>query len=161
MAGSGAGAVLAAFSIGGLATSVLLSVLARTGGRVAVLLSVAATAVLLLVFGSTPDVLSAVLCGAAMGITSGITMVICQGQVQQSTPPAMLGRVTAVLTLLTLGLSPLAYAGVGLIADTAGLPAFFMAAAAIVAISAALLAVARFGTAGGSAGSGLESPSVS
>ncbi|MFE6733837.1 MFS transporter [Microbacterium sp. NPDC057650] len=156
-----AGAVLAAFSIGGLATSVLLSILPRTGGRATVLLSVVATATLLLVFGIAQDMLSAVLCGAGMGITSGVTMVVCQGQVQQSTPPAMLGRVTAVLTLLALGLSPLAYAGVGLIAGAAGLPAFFTAAAAVVAISAALLAVARFGPAGASAGSGLESPTVS
>ncbi|MFE6994975.1 MFS transporter [Microbacterium sp. NPDC057659] len=156
-----AGAVLAAFSVGGLATSVLLSILPRTGGRSAVLLSVVATAALLLVFGSVTEVMPAVLCGAGMGITSGVTMVLCQGQVQRSTPPAMLGRVTAVLTLLTLGLTPLAYAGVGLIAEAVGLPAFFSAAAIIVAISAALLALARFGPAGESAGSGLGSPSVS
>lgn len=143
-----AGAVLAAFSIGGLATSLLLSVLPRVGGRAAVLLSVASTAALLLVFGSAPGPVPAVLCGAGMGVTSGVTMVLCQGQVQQSTPPAMLGRVTAVLTLLTLGLSPLAYAGVGVIADVAGLPVFFTAAAVIVAASGALLAVARFGRTG-------------
>lgn len=151
-----AGAVLAAFSIGGLGTSVLLSILPRAGGRATVLVSVLATGALLLVFGAVPNVLSAVLCGAGMGVASGVTMVLCQGQVQQSTPPDMLGRVTAVLTLLTLGLSPLAYVGVGLVADTAGLPTFFIAAAVLVAFSAALLAVARFGPADPTADSGLS-----
>ncbi|MFC4139180.1 MULTISPECIES: MFS transporter [unclassified Microbacterium] len=143
-----AGAVLAAFSIGGLVTSLALSALPRAGGRATVLASVAVTAALLLVFGASAEVAAAVLCGAGMGVSSGVTMVLCQGQVQQQTPPAMLGRVTAVLTLLTLGLSPLAYAGVALIADVAGLAAFFAAAAAIVAASGALLVIARFGPAG-------------
>lgn len=142
-----AGAVLAGFSIGGLVTSALLAVIPHTGGRAAVLTSITMTTTLLLLFTTAPGVLAAVLCAAAMGISSGVTMVLCQGQVQSTTPPALLGRVTAVLTLLTLGLSPLAYAGVGMIADFAGLPVFFAAAAAVVAASGVLLAVSRFGPA--------------
>ena len=89
-----AGAVLAGFSIGGLATSLLLSVLPRTGGGAAGGNSCAVTAARLLIFASPPD------------------------------------------------------AGVALIADVAGLAAFFAAAAGILAASGALLAVTRFGPAG-------------
>lgn len=109
------------------------------------LISIAMTTTLLLLFPAVPAVLGAVLCAKLMGITSGITMVHCQGQVQSATPPALLGRVTAVLTLLTLGLSPLAYAGVGVIVDVAGLPVFFAAAAALVAAAGVFLTVSRFG----------------
>lgn len=141
-----AGGVLAAFSIGGLAASILLSWTAHTGGRAMMLAAVGATALLLIVFGASVDPGAAFLWGTALGVTSGVTMVLCQGQVQRATPPALLGRVTAVLTLLTLGLSPLAYAGVGLVADLAGVPALFSAAAAVVAVSGVVLAVARFET---------------
>jgi len=140
-----AGGVLAVFSLGGLATSVLLSMTTRTGGRAVMLASVGATALLLVAFGACADPGAALLVGAALGVTSGVTMVLCQGQVQRATPPALLGRVTAVLTLLTLGLSPLAYAGVGLVADLAGVSALFTAAAVVVAASGAVLATARFG----------------
>lgn len=140
-----AGAMLTAFSLGGLAISLLMSALPRSGGRLTVLGSAAATAVLLLLFGMSADTVPAVLCSAGLGVASGVTQVICQGQVQRSTPVTMLGRVTAVLTLLTLGLSPLAYAGVGLVADSAGLPAFFGAAAGVIVLSGLLLATARFG----------------
>lgn len=141
-----AGGVLAAFSVGGLATSVLLSMTTRAGGRTMTLASVGATALLLIAFGSSTDPGAAFLWGATLGITSGVTMVLCQGQVQRATPPALLGRVTAVLTLLTLGLSPLAYAGVGLVADLAGVPTLFTAAAVVVAASGVVLATARFET---------------
>lgn len=139
-----AGGVLAAFSLGGLATSAVLSATTRAGGRPLVLVSVAMTATLLIVFGSSADVRTALICGAGLGVTSGITMVLCQGQVQRSTPPALLGRVTAVLSLLTLGLSPLAFVGVSLVADLAGLPTFFTAAAAVVAAAGIVLAGVRF-----------------
>ena len=141
-----AGGVLTAFSIGGLVTSVLLSMTTRAGGRTMMLASVGATALLLIAFGSSADPGAAFLWGAMLGITSGVTMVLCQGQVQRATPPALLGRVTAVLTLLTLGLSPPAYAGVGLVADFAGVPTLFAAAAVVVVASGVVLATARFGT---------------
>lgn len=140
-----AGAMLTAFSLGGLAVSLLMSTLPAVGGRLTVLGSVATTAMLLLLFGISADAVPAVLCSAGLGVSSGVTQVICQGQVQRSTPVAMLGRVTAVLTLLTLGLSPLAYAGVGVVADLAGLPVFFTVAAGVILLSGLLLATARFG----------------
>lgn len=140
-----AGGVLATFSIGGLATSVLLSMTSRIGGRAVILVSVGATALLLIAFGGSADPGAAFLWGAALGVTSGVTMVLCHGRVQQATPPALLGRVTAVLSLLTLGLSPLAYSAVGLVADLAGIPALFTAAAVTVAVSGVVLATARFG----------------
>lgn len=141
-----AGVILAGFSVGALVTSLAMSTMRRTGGRAVVLVSVAATAGLLLFFGGAADVGTAILSGAGLGVTSGTTMVLCQGQVQRSTPPALLGRVTAVLTLLTFGLSPLAYAGVGLVADTAGLPMFFAATAAVVVAAGVVLATVRFGS---------------
>ncbi|WP_292703572.1 MFS transporter [Microbacterium sp. 69-10] len=140
-----AGAMLTAFSLGGLAVSLLMSTLPAVGGRLTVLGSVAATAMLLLLFGMAADAVPAVLRSTGLGVASGVTQVICQGQVQRSAPVAMLGRVTAVLTLLTLGLSPLAYAGVGVVADLAGLPVFFAVAAGVILLSGLLLATARFG----------------
>ena len=140
-----AGAMLTAFSLGGLAVSLLMSTLPAVGGRLTVLGSVAATAMLLLLFGMAADAVPAVLRSTGLGVASGVTQVICQGQVQRSAPVAMLGRVTAVLTLLTLGLSPLAYAGVGVVAALAGLPVFFAVAAGVILLSGLLLATARFG----------------
>ncbi|MCK9792364.1 hypothetical protein M1843_01215 [Isoptericola sp. 4D.3] len=43
----------------------------------------------------------------------------------RSTPRALLGRVTALLSLATLGLSPLGSGAVGVIAETWGIAVFF------------------------------------
>lgn len=98
---------------------------------------------LLLVVSQVTEPLPALIVGAGLGLTSGTTTVICHGLIQQRSPRHLLGRVTAVLSLLTLGISPLLYAGTGAVASAVGIEPFFYAAAAIVLLAAAVLTSAR------------------
>jgi hypothetical protein len=139
-----AGAVLAAFSVGGIVVSVLLATLpVAAPGRLTTLVALGATAPLLVLLGSTPDTAHAIVAGALLGVTTGAVMVICHGRIQQSTPPALLGRVTALLSLATLGLSPLTYGAVGVVAGSWGVGAFFALAAGVMVLAGVVLAGAR------------------
>lgn len=140
-----AGGTLSAFSLGGLAASLACAALPpRALGKTTLTTSTLSTAALLCGLALVPTAWAAIMIGAAMGITSGVTMVLCHGQIQQTTPSDLLGRVTALLTLLTLGVSPLLYAGAGTIAATIGIAAFFYAAALITLIAATGLAITHF-----------------
>ncbi|MGH8965052.1 MAG: tetratricopeptide repeat protein, partial [Actinomycetes bacterium] len=86
----------------------------------------------------------AIVAGALLGATTGTAMVICHGQIQQSTPPAVLGRVTALLSLATLGLSPLTYGAAGAIAAASGTAVFFALAAGVLVLAGLTLTRARF-----------------
>lgn len=136
-----AGAVLAAFSVAGIVVSVLWATLpVAAPGRAPTLVALGATAPLLVLLGTTASAALAVVAGALLGATTGTVMVVCQGRIQQSTPPALLGRVTALLSLATLGLSPLTYGAVGLLAGAWGVGAFFVLAAGVMVAAAAVLA---------------------
>jgi len=136
-----AGAVLAAFSVGGIVVSVLLATLPiASPGRVTTLVALGATAPLLVLLGRTADTAHAVVAGALLGATTGTVMVICHGRIQQSTPPALLGRVTALLSLATLGLSPLTYGAAGIVVGVWGIGAFFALAAGVMVLAVMVLA---------------------
>lgn len=140
-----AGAILVTFSAVALGTSALLAfVPARLLGRGAALAALTATALLLLALGAAPGVAPAMACGGGLGLTTGITMIVCQGQLQRAAPPELLGRITAALSVLTLGLGPIAYAATGFIANTAGMPMFFAIAGAFVAAAGVVIAFSRF-----------------
>lgn len=87
-----------------------------------------------------PTPLTGLLTSVALGLTSGTTTAICHGLIQQRSPRRLLGRATAVLCLLTLGISPVLYLGAGAVASTIGIQPFFYAAAAITLLAAGVLA---------------------
>jgi MFS family permease len=139
-----AGAALTIFSIAGLLASLLCAVIpARLTGRTTAVAATACTVVLLVCASLVPGPLTAVITCAALGLTSGTTTAICHGQIQQRSPRQLLGRVTAILSLLTLGISPVLYAGAGAVASAVGIEPFFYAAAAIVLLAVGVLASTR------------------
>ncbi|SKC51218.1 MFS transporter [Krasilnikoviella flava] len=135
-----AGGVLAAFSVGGLVVSVLLATIpTQPLGRRATLAALWPTAPLLVLLGTTPVVGVAIAASGLLGAMTGTVMVLCHGRIQQSTPPALLGRVTALLSMATLGLSPLGYGAVGMIAGAWGVGVFFVLSAAVVTLAGLVL----------------------
>lgn len=139
-----AGGILTAFSITGIAASLLCAVApAGLTGRATAVAAAVGTALLLIVVSRLTAPLPALIVGAGLGFTSGTTTVICHGLIQQHTPRPLLGRVAAVLGVLTLGVSPVLYAGTGALASAATIQPFFYTTAAIVLLAAGVMASAR------------------
>ncbi|MFC8830585.1 MFS transporter [Streptomyces sp. NPDC057137] len=132
-----AGWILSAFSIGGAVASLLLSVLRRVP-RAGLTMSCALllTAALVVATGNAPTAGLSIGLGALLGTASGAAMVVSNALLQKETDPRYLGRVTSVMTLCTLGLSPLLYPLVGLVAAGWGIGAFFAGCGAICLLAA-------------------------
>lgn len=136
-----AGGALTVFSIAGLLASLLCAVApASLTGKATAVAATAGTVVLLICLGLAPTALIALITSAGLGLTSGTTTAICHGLIQQRSPRQLLGRVTAVLSLLTLGVSPVLYLGTGAVASTIGIQPFFYTAAAIALLAVGVLA---------------------
>ena len=136
---SGMAWIAGAFSVGGAAASLLLTVrptLPRAG--MAIHLSLLATAAGTAALGSVSDLAVAVVFGAAAGLTSGITMTITSALVQTVVDPRFLGRVTSVTTLFALGLAPALFPAVGFIAAWWGAAIFFIGCAGLCLLAAAI-----------------------
>lgn len=140
-----AGWILGAFSVGG---AVVAGVMATLAGRVsrarlalprtpALAGSLALTASLLLIWGALGR-LGAVAVALVLGATTGVTAVLANARLQSAAAPRLLGRVTSVTTLCTLGLSPLLFPLVGVVAEAWGTGAFF-ALCAVVCGAAAIV----------------------
>lgn len=132
-----AGWILSAFSVGGAAASLLLSV-ARRVPRAGLTMSCALllTAALVVATGNAPTAGLSIGLGALLGTASGAAMVVSNALLQKETDPRYLGRVTSVMTLCTLGLSPLLYPLVGLVAASWGIGAFFTGCGVICVLAA-------------------------
>lgn len=132
-----AGWILSAFSVGGAAASLLLSV-ARRVPRAGLTMSCALllTAALVVATGNAPTAGLSIGLGALLGTASGAAMVVSNALLQKETDPRYLGRVTSVMTLCTLGLSPLLYPLVGLVAASWGIGAFFTGCGLICVLAA-------------------------
>lgn len=105
---SGMGWVLAGFGVGAGAVSLLLTVrgrLPRAGLVAALSILAGSTAIGALAF--VPDLAGAVGIALAVGLLTGLSGVMCGALLQTQTDPAYLGRVTAVSSLVSLGLTPL------------------------------------------------------
>jgi MFS family permease len=136
---SSVGWILGAFSFGGAVGAIALTTrpkLVRAGLVCAVFFAVTAAATGALAMASSL-VLAACL-AALMGAASGVAGVVAHTLVQLHSAPEYLGRVTAVLTLGTVGLSPLLYPLTGAAAAAWGTSSVFAACAAIT-LSAALI----------------------
>nr|WP_279583116.1 MFS transporter [Fodinicola feengrottensis] len=131
------GWILSAFSVGGAASAVVLSAvrgIRRAGLTMA--LSLVITAVLVTVIGLLNFQLVAIAIAGLLGFSSGCTMVLSNALIQKEAEPRYLGRVTAVTTFCTLGLSPLLFPLTGLIAAGWGIGVFFAACGGICAVAA-------------------------
>ncbi|MET9553807.1 MFS transporter [Streptomyces sp. NPDC006645] len=131
-----AGWILSAFSIGAAIASLLLSVSPRVP-RAGLTMSCALllTASLVVATGNAPTAALSIALGALLGTASGAAMVVSNALLQKETDPRYLGRVTSVMTLCTLGLSPLLYPLVGLVAASWGVGAFFTGCGVICALA--------------------------
>ena len=132
-----AGWILGAFSIGGAAVAGAMAALAERIGRPRLLLagSLALTTALLLgwaAFGRP----GAVAIAAALGATTGVTAIVANARLQTVAAQQFLGRVTSVTTLCTLGLSPVLFPLVGVVAEAWGIGVFFALCAVVCAAAA-------------------------
>lgn len=136
---SGMGWIAGAFSLGGAAAGLLLTVAPRTPragpAMSAALLVTAAGAVAL---GQAPSLPAAVVCGALIGLSSGLTTVVTSALIQTETDPRYLGRVNSVTTLCTLGLAPVLFPAVGVTVSLWGAKVFFAGCGAICLFAAML-----------------------
>ncbi|WP_432167061.1 MFS transporter [Streptomyces sp. bgisy031] len=136
---AGMGWIASAFSIGGATAGLLLTVSARIP-RAGLVMSGAlfVTAAGTVALGHAPSLPAAVLFGALVGLTSGITMAVTSALVQTEVDPHYLGRVTAVTTLGTLGLAPVLFPAVGITVDRWGAAAFFTGCGGICLLAGTL-----------------------
>ncbi|MCX5057810.1 MFS transporter [Streptomyces sp. NBC_00201] len=105
---SGMGWVLAGFGVGAGLVSLLLAVRGRLphAGQVSgYALLAGAVAIAALAF--VPTLLAAVAVALAVGLLAGLSGAMCGALLQTQADPAFLGRVTAVSSLVSLGLTPL------------------------------------------------------
>ncbi|WP_328550553.1 MFS transporter [Streptomyces sp. NBC_00366] len=105
---SGMGWVLAGFGVGAGLVSLLLAVRGRLphAGQVSgYALLAGAVAIAALAF--VPTLLAALAVALAVGLLAGLSGAMCGALLQTQADPAFLGRVTAVSSLVSLGLTPL------------------------------------------------------
>lgn len=130
-------AMLSAFSIGGATAGIAATVLNRIPRpRLTIVVSLLVTALGLAPIGWIPSVAGIAVSGL-LGLTSGITMVAGYTLLQQIAEPGFLGRVTAVTSLFTLGLSPLILPVVGLATAFWGVGVVFVGCAVVNLLAAA------------------------
>ncbi|MEV5199362.1 MFS transporter [Streptomyces sp. NPDC053720] len=135
----GMGWVASAFSLGGAAAGLLLTVsprIPRAGPAMSAALLVTAAGTVAL--GQAPSLPVAVLSGALIGLTSGFTTVVTGALLQTETDPRYLGRVTSVTTLCTLGLAPALFPAVGVTVALWGAGVFFTGCGAICLLAAVI-----------------------
>jgi Major Facilitator Superfamily len=136
--------ILAAFSVAGAAVGLLFAALRRVPGSAGFLAgSLVATALLVTAIGRAGTPPLAMVLGAALGITTGATAVTSATSLQLQTHPSYLGRVTAVVSLCTVGLSPVVYPVVGVVTAAFGAPVFFLGCGALCLVAAAVAVTIR------------------
>ncbi|WP_329167694.1 MFS transporter [Streptomyces sp. NBC_01267] len=153
--GWGAGAlgwILAAFSVGGAVSGLLLAAVKRVPYARGVLSgALLLTTVLVVALGRAPGPGTAVALGAFLGAASGAAVVVSNGLLQERAEIRYLGRVTAVTSLCTVGLSPLLYPLAGLITAAWGTGVFFMGCGAVCLLATGISLSVRPSGSGASA----------
>jgi MFS family permease len=135
------GWILSAFSVGGAASALLFSAIrVRKSAGLVMSLCMVITAILVTAIGLVSVQPLAIGVGALLGFSSGCTMVLSNALVQKEAEPQYLGRVTAVTTFCTLGLSPLLFPLTGLITARWGSGVFFAVCGGICAAAAIISA---------------------
>ncbi|GLZ79616.1 MFS transporter [Actinorhabdospora filicis] len=133
------GGLLSGFSVGGAVSGLGLLAVGRFRRPGAVMaLSLAASGILVAATGVLASPVAAIVCSGALGLSGGVAMVVGAAELQARTEPRYLGRITAVSTLATLGLSPLLLPLAGLVSQRWGAAWFFGGCAAVCLTAAAL-----------------------
>ncbi|APE21025.1 MULTISPECIES: MFS transporter [Streptomyces] len=133
---SGIGWVLAGFGVGAGSASLLLGVKGRVPRAGAVLgwtMTLGAVSIGALAF--VPRLPVAVAVALAIGLLAGLSGALCGALVQTECDPAYLGRVSAVSSLVSLGLAPLTYPLTGAAIGLWGVGPVFTVSAAICALA--------------------------
>ncbi|MCX5225627.1 MFS transporter [Streptomyces sp. NPDC006553] len=133
---SGIGWVLAGFGVGAGGASLLLSVKGRVPRAGAVLgwtMTVGAVSIGALAF--VPQLPLAVAVALAIGLFAGLSGALCGALVQTECDPAYLGRVSAVSSLVSLGLAPLSFPFTGAAIGLWGVGPVFTVSAAVCALA--------------------------
>ncbi|GGV18631.1 MFS transporter [Streptomyces filipinensis] len=129
---SGMGWVLAGFGIGAGAASLLLTVRGRLP-RAGLVTGCACTAgsVAVGALGFVPTLAAAVGTALFVGLLTGLSGALCGALLQTHSDPACLGRVTAVSSLISLGLTPLSMPVAAAAIGTWGLGPVYAVSAAV------------------------------
>ncbi|WP_055599141.1 MFS transporter [Streptomyces aureus] len=133
---SGIGWILAGFGTGAGAASLLLTVWGRVPRAGAVsgwTMTLGAVAIGALAFASHLAVAVAV--ALVVGLLAGLSGSLCNALLQTECDPAYLGRVTAVSSLMSLGLAPLGFPLTGAAIELWGIELVYVASAAICALA--------------------------
>ncbi|GIG66210.1 MFS transporter [Phytomonospora endophytica] len=138
------GATLSAFSVGGAVSGLALVTVNRVHRPALVMaLSLSAAGILVAATGLASSAGLAIGFSGALGLVSGVAMVVGAGELQTRTDPRYLGRVTAVTTLCTLGLSPVLLPVAGLVSARFGTGVFFLGCAVICLLAAGIAVATR------------------
>ncbi|MFB7503922.1 MFS transporter [Streptomyces broussonetiae] len=132
---SGMGWVLAGFGVGAGSAALLLAVrgrLPRAGLVTGCACTVGAVAVGALAYA--PTLAAAVGTALAVGLLTGLSGAMCAALLQTQTEPAYLGRVTAVSSLVSLGLTPLSMPFLAAAIGAWGLRPVYVVSAAVCAL---------------------------
>ncbi|MFB6625821.1 MFS transporter [Streptomyces sp. NPDC056374] len=133
---SGIGWILAGFGTGAGAASLLLTVWGRVPRAGAVsgwTMTLGAVAVGALAFAS--HLAAAVAVALVVGLLAGLSGALCNALLQTECDPAYLGRVTAVSSLMSLGLAPLSFPLTGAAIELWGIGTVYVASASICALA--------------------------
>lgn len=133
---SGIGWVLAGFGAGAAGASLLLSVKGRVPRAGAVLgwtMTLGAASIGALAF--VPRLPVAVAVALSIGLFAGLSGSLCGALVQTECDPAYLGRVSAVSSLMSLGLAPLSFPLTGAAIGLWGVGPVFTVSAGVCALA--------------------------
>ncbi|MFB7448717.1 MFS transporter [Streptomyces sp. NPDC056194] len=133
---SGIGWILAGFGTGAGAASLLLTVWGRVPRAGAVSgWTMAVGAVCIGALGVTAYLPVAVAVALSVGLLAGLSGALCNALVQTECDPAYLGRVSAVSSLLSLGIAPLSFPLTGAAIELWGLGPVYAVSAAVCGLA--------------------------
>ncbi|MEU6815113.1 MFS transporter [Streptomyces sp. NPDC046860] len=137
---AGMGWVLAGFGVGAGAVSLLLAVRGRVprAGLTAAC-SILAGAVAIAALAQVPRLAGAVAVALLIGLLAGLSGAMCGALLQTQADPAYLGRITAVASLVSLGLAPLSMPFAAAAIGAFGLGPVFAACAAVCGLGGVVM----------------------
>ncbi|MBW4078212.1 MAG: MFS transporter [Acidobacteria bacterium] len=136
------GAGFAAVGLGGLTGALLMIVTRPLHRRVRTMwLAWGSSPLVAVLFGLSPDVWVAVGFAFVVGLLLMVGNVIWQTLMQSEVPSEVLGRVSSVDWMVSLGLSPVGVAAAGVVAGLAGIRATIVVPGVVIGVTAMLVLV--------------------
>jgi MFS family permease len=136
------GAGFAAVGLGGLTGALFMIVRPRLKRRVRTMwLAWGCAPLVMVLFGLAPDVWTAVGFAFVVGVLLMVGNVIWQTLMQAEVPRDVLGRVSSVDWMVSLGLSPVGVAAAGVVAGLAGIRTTIVMPGVVIGVTAMLVLV--------------------